>query len=239
MRIVLTHIPRTGGTSVFAALQAQQPQAKAGEFESLAEVALMTDRELNSYELISTYIGSKLFERLDESWTRIILLRDPIARLKSSYWNLRNSPKSISFASSIAKSCGFREYLASREIAVIFQATNIQTWTILGDKSIFFRDQHAHLNEEKICESAVSRLAAYDFIGFTDRLDDLWARLCSHFGWPATLLPKLRANQPLPEVEAASTEDVIYHTALDCELVSQARIYQRATGMVGAERGQG
>jgi hypothetical protein len=119
-RIILTHIPRTGGTSLFAALRGQCPEARAGEFESFSELVLMRDSELNSYELISTYIGSKLFERLDDSWIKIILLREPVARLPSSYWNLRNTPKQISFASAIAKRGSFSEYLASRDAAIVF-----------------------------------------------------------------------------------------------------------------------
>src|ERR1035437_10048344 len=223
MPVLLTHIPRTGGTSLFAALRNQQPQAKGVEFESLAELALMTDKELNNYDLISTYVGSKIFDRLDNSWTKIIVLREPVTRLKSSYWNLRNDSKNISFARSFAKSHGFRGYLASREVAVIVQATNVQTWTVLGDRSISFRKRFSHLGEKEICNLAISRLSSYDFVGFTDRLDELWSRLCSHFGWQKSILPRLRADLPMPELEEASPEDLTFHTSLDCELLHHAR----------------
>lgn len=222
-RIILTHIPRTGGTSLSAALRAQQPDAKFGEFKSFSEPALMKDSELNSYQLISTYIGSKLFDRLDESWAKVLILRDPVPRLRSSYWNLRKTPGNISFASPVAKSCGFRDYLASRDPSVIFQATNVQMWTVLGDRSIYFREKHAGVTDERLIEAAIQRLNIYDFVGFTDVLVELWALLCQHFGWKVTELPKLGANPPLEMAEDATIDDWDYHTRLDREFVRLAR----------------
>lgn len=199
------------------------PDAQAGEFASFAELALMRDSELNSYDLISTYIGSQLFDRLDSSWTKIIILRDPIARLKSSYCNLRASPKEISFASAIAKSQSFRAYLSSRDAAVIFQATNTQTWTLLGDKSLFFRQKHEGATPGEIIAMVEERLSKYNFVGFTEKLDDLWKDLCQHFGWDLTPLPRLRVNATQEIGEEAVPADLEYHTGLDCELVRIAR----------------
>ena len=229
MRFVLTHIPRTGGTSLFAALQTLLPEAKSAEFKSLAQVAVMSDRELNSYDIISTYIGSKFFDRLEGSWTKIVVLRDPIPRLKSSYWNLRNNSNHISFATPLAKSLGFREYLALRENVVILQATNVQAWTIFGDRSIFFREKHAYLSENKICEIALNRLATYDFIGFTEHLDELWRHMCQKFRWPATQLPILRKSLSMPEFEEASPIDLAFHTALDSEFIRRTRVLYNAS----------
>jgi hypothetical protein len=183
----------------------------------------MRDEELNSYNLISTYVGSKIFERLDDSWTKIIVFRDPIARLRSSYLNLRNSPKNKSLAYCIAKSCTFSEYLACREASVIVQATNVQTWSVLGDKSIYFRCRNAELGNEQILETALQRLPLYGFVGFTEQLDRLWSRLCSHFGWPVTPLPRLRVNPASPEPGEVSAEDLAFHTTLDCEFVRRAQ----------------
>ncbi len=204
-------------------MRAQQPEAKVGEFESFSELALMKDSDLNSYDLISTYVGSKLFDRLNDSWAKVIILREPVARLRSSYWNLRNTPQNISFASTIAKSREFREYLASRDAAVIFQATNVQTWTVLGDKSISYRQKHSDLAEQEIIAMAVERLRTYDLVGFTDTLDEFWAYLCQHFGWRVTHLPRLRANPPFEPADDCATEDFDYHTRLDTELVRLAR----------------
>ena len=222
-RIILTHIPRTGGTSLFSALKAQQPQVKAVEFGSTSEVALMKDSELNSYTLISSYVGSKLFDRLDDSWTKIIILRDPVARLRSSYWNLRTNPTYISGASSMAKAKGFDDYLASRDPAVTLQATNVQTWTVLGDKSIFYRQKHAKVDEGRITAMAIECLEDYDFVGFTETLDEFWAGLCQQFGWKVIRLPKLRVNSPFAMDEDAAAIDLEYHTHLDRRLIQVAK----------------
>ncbi len=222
-RIILTHIPRTGGTSLFAALKRQQPQVKAIEFDSTAEVALMKDCELNSYGLISSYIGSKLFDRLDGSWLKIVILRDPIARLRSSYCNLRSNPAHISFASNIAKANGFGAFLGSRDPAVIVQATNVQTWSILGDKSMFYREKHATLDEEQISAMAIDRLNNYDLIGFTETLDWLWDNLCLRFEWRASPLPKLRKGTDCPNLDKISRTDLQFHTSLDFILLKAAR----------------
>ena len=230
MRIVLTHIPRTGGTSLFRALRDQVPEANAIEFQYMGQVATISDKELNRYEIISTYIGSRIFDRLDGSWTKIVILRDPITRLKSSYWNLRNNSECISFATPFAKSRSFAAYLASREQPVIVQATNVQVWSVLGEKGICFRRKHAHLGDNEICKLSLDRLATYDFVGFTEHLDELWRRVCEYLRWPVTQLPRLRRSSvPYPGEEAAP-EDVSFHTSLDCELVRRALIVHGTEG---------
>lgn len=227
MRIVLTHIPRTGGSSLFAGMRSQMPAARAIEFDSYAEVAMITDNELNRYDLISTYLGSKFIDRLKGDWIKILVLRDPLARLRSSYWHLRTTAENFSFASLKAKECNFRDYLAARDPAVIFQATNTQTWTVLGDKSVHFRQQWRHRNEDDIVEQASAALARYDFVGFTDSLDIFWAELGRKLNWRTIPLARLRANSPIKIEEEATPEDLRYHTALDERLISVARVQNK------------
>lgn len=224
MRIILTHIPRTGGTTLFAALCAAHTKARAVEFNSLSQVATISDKELNSYEIISTYVGSNIFQRLQGEWTKIVILRDPISRIKSSYWNLRNSSEGRLFAASPAKSLSFREYLASRDNAVIYQTTNVQTWTVLGDRSIAFREGHVDLPEREICELTFRRLGRYEFVGFTEHLELLWQRLCECFGWGAIKLPYLRKSETPVIFDEASAEDLAFHTSLDFELIKHAHL---------------
>jgi hypothetical protein len=193
------------------------------ELESLSELATMNDVQLNSYEIISTYIGSNIFDRLSGRWTRVVTLRDPLSRLKSSYWNLRNDPSCMSFASPLARSCGFSDYIASRTNAVIVQSTNVQAWTVLGDRSIAFRQKHADLSDKEVWERSLKQLETYDFIGFTENLSELWQKLCMHFQWPFTQLPILRKSTPFPESGVPSPQDLAFHTALDSELVARAR----------------
>ncbi len=127
-------------------------------------------------------------------------------------------------AASFAKSFGFREYLASRENSIIFQATNVQAWTVLGDRSIWFREGFPQVSDQERCEISLQRLAAYDFVGFTEHLDQLWERVSEHFGWSVAPLPRLCTNAPYFQDEEVSPEDIAFHTALDTEFVRRARL---------------
>src|SRR5436309_983238 len=131
MRIVLTHIPRTGGTSLFEALKAREPLARAREFDSLSELATISDRELNSFNLLSTYVGTKLFERLDDSWQKILVLRDPLERTISSYLFNRKAPDIHAYTKPVTQAISFHDYLASRDPLTSLHITNVQTWTVL------------------------------------------------------------------------------------------------------------
>jgi len=223
MRIVLTHIPRTGGTSLFEALKAQEPSAKAREFDSLAELAMISDKELKSFNLISTYLGTKFFERLDDSWQKILIMREPLARAISSFSFNRNAPDLRAYTKPIAASMTFRDYFALRDPAVALQITNAQTWTVLGDKGLAFRREHAHLNEHDILTQAVDRLRLFNHIGFTDSLSDLWCKICGAFNWRLSSLPHLRKGESVNPADRPAEEDLRFHLGLDLELLRTAR----------------
>jgi hypothetical protein len=184
---------------------------------------MIKDIDLKNYDLISTYVGSEFLDRLDDSWIKVVILREPVARLRSSYWNLRSDRDNTSTAAIFAKTHGYAGYLASRDPAIIYQTTNVQAWTVLGDRSIFYRQKCARLSEDQIAVLMHERLARYDFIGFTETLEEFWAAFCNHFRWPVSPLPKLRANPPFFMKEPAPFVDLEFHTHLDYNLIEAAR----------------
>ncbi|MFO1501447.1 MAG: hypothetical protein U1G07_24170 [Verrucomicrobiota bacterium] len=187
----------------------------------------MSDEELNSYDIISTYLGSGLFNRLQGSWIKIVVLRDSVNRLVSSYWHLRTNPRFVSFASGLAKSCALHEYLASREPSVIFQTTNVQAWTVLGDRSVAFRQRYIHLSHRELCELAIERLRIYDFVGFTEHLDDLWTAICLRFGWSLSPLPRLNQTAYSNDLALVNPKDEAFHTALGSAFVHRVLVAGR------------
>ena len=223
MRIILTHIPRTGGTSLFEALKTQEPLAKARDFDSLSELATISDRELNSFNLLSTYVGTKLFERLDDSWQKILVLRDPLERTISSYCFNRKAPDIHAYTKPVTQAISFRDYLASRDPLISLHISNVQTWTVLGDKALAFRRQQSQLSSKEALEQAVQRFSLYQFVGFTEHLDELWHKICNGFNWKHSPLPQLRKSEQFHPLEKASEEDLDFHLGLDRELLQRAR----------------
>jgi len=193
MKFILCHIPRTGGTSAFQMLTNSLETSRIAHLPTSSDLAFTSDSKLNSYDAIETYCGSAIFHRLDKSWKKLIILRDPKIRIHSLYRWLRSQPPGSSLAECYAKRMSFPEFARCEEPAIYSQINNGQLWTIIGDKSMSYRKNNSIPNLEMV-DTALARLQRFDYVGQTDKLADFVREACGDCKLQVHNIPNLRAS---------------------------------------------
>jgi hypothetical protein len=216
--IVFTHIPRTGGTSVRSFIADHVKRSKFAD--ALTDFAFLSDEELNGYDFVASHCGFGFFGRISRDNFKMILLRDPVERIVSQYYHLKNLSENVSYASHYAKTMTLDEFVVEPNPAVSVFVENTQTWHLIEDKNLAFRNRHSGLTDKEKLELAFEHLSGYDLIGFTERLGAVFDRLCEANGWRSGTIPHLRkSTKPeLSELSASTLESIRSRVALDVAL---------------------
>lgn len=178
--LVFTHIPRTGGTSLRNVISNQIANCRF--IDSFSEFSFLSDKELNSYDFIATHCGYGIFNRINRDHRKIILLRDPIERIISQYFYLRQLENDVSYSSHYAKNLTIQEFVCLENPAVQISISNSQMWHLIEDKNIFFRNKYLSRSDSELLDMALLHLSKYDFIGFTHNLYSILNKLSETYG---------------------------------------------------------
>lgn len=193
--LVFTHIPRTGGTTLRAILS--KYLEKPLYIDSLSDFAFMNDENLNSHTFIATHCGYGIFSRIIVPPKKLVILRDPVERIVSQYYYLRGLEENVSYSSYYAKTLSLEQFVKNENPAVWVGIRNTQTWHLIEDKNIHFRNKYKGMSDEKLLEIATDHLARYDFVGFTDRLPSVLDQIAIEYGWKRVSenLPLMRSSE--------------------------------------------
>jgi len=216
--IVFTHIPRTGGTSIRSFIADRVRRSRFAD--ALTDFAFLSDAELNGYDFVASHCGFGFFGRISRDNFKMIVLRDPVERIVSQYYHLRNLDENVSYASHYAKTLTLDEFVLEPNPAVSVFVENTQTWHLIEDKNLAFRNRHSGLTDNEKLELAFEHLSGYDLIGFTNQIGAVYERLCEVNGWENKNIPHLRKSTkpPLSELGAGTIENIRSRVALDVAL---------------------
>jgi hypothetical protein len=224
--LILTHIPRTGGTSLRKMISRELKSSAIRYIDSIPDFAFLSDAELNQYDFVATYCGFGLFNRLlSLDHQKMTFLRNPIDRIISYYYHLKSLDKDSSYAIYCAKNMPLDAFIQSNHPAIYSSVHNAQTWHIFYDKSSYFRDKYKHLKEEEILRIAIENLKTFDFLGVTERYSDNLVKLFEYFNWNNKDI--LHTNQAverihLEEVSSKTMALIKSRVYLDIELYNKA-----------------
>ena len=237
--LLFFHIGKTGGTSLtsyFRSLARDfHVQSVPDDFSRLEASDDMAFPDFIS----GHYKVAAWLHRVPPSWRTMVVIRDPIQHLLSSYWHIRTHPETsdnpdlrslIQDARQVDLSTLLREHSGES-----FQEhfDNPQTRFILDKKSgpLDGQDQ----------ARAIALLDGITFVGITECLGEFAAQIAASMpwavGWEEQILPRMVVNPfnslRTEEIPRALLRNILAATEIDAEL------YQRARRLQATRVGQG
>jgi hypothetical protein len=227
--LIFLHIPKTGGSTLDAIIDANYPPASIFSVQSpirdsLAAFRALPPAERERLRVIRGHGVQGVHRELERPCAYATLLRDPVDRVLSQYYFIRESPNHPRHRELLARGATLLEYLRA---GLNPQADNGQVRSISGvgdgtaDEIPFGTCTRAMLDD------ATRRLETeFALVGVTERFDEFLALAGRMLGWRHCQYVRRKVTRSRPLAVSLTPEEraaVGACTLLDRELYATAR----------------
>lgn len=226
--LLFLHVPKAGGTALWGALG---NRFAAEDCLDTYHARRPTDGEMNAARFMTGHLSMSVLDRFEQTPFSITVLREPIARVLSTYSFFRelDEPRTIrprlerhDAMVRLARRHSLEELIEEAPDLAEYYLGNWQA-RVLGAKRLDRTDERL--------EDALDGLRRCDFVGLAERQDESVDWLTRCLGWapltplPRTMVTRHRLRQE--EISSAALEALRGFTAVDRELYSEAeRLYE-------------
>jgi hypothetical protein len=238
--LLFFHIGKTGGTSLTSYFRSL---ARDFHVQSIPDDFSRLEAPDNTAfpDFISGhYKVAAWLHRVPPSWRTMLVIRDPIQHLLSSYWHIRTHPD-------VSDHPGLRD--------LIQDARQVDFSTLLRERSgecfeehfdnpqtRFVLDKKSGPLDAQDQARAIALLDAITFVGVTECLGEFAAQVAASMpwavGWEDQILPRMIVNPfnslRTEEIPRALLRNILAATEIDAELYQRARRLQSARVGAGA-----
>jgi galactose-3-O-sulfotransferase len=225
-RLIFVHIPKTGGTSLVAAIESQYGSKHVARLYlggfgiPVDEFLQWSQRRLRRVRAVTGHYEFGLAAHLPDPSTYLTVLRDPVDRVVSHYHYVLTEPTLIELHEAHGSHASLEAHVARSPLRHLIN--NAQTRQLGGDVLDPGRPPTA------ADLSTAMRRIDEDFavVGLQERLDESLALMRVVFGWDEHTLPHLNVTSARPSVTDLDPEIrgvVLEHNQLDAALYEHAR----------------
>ena len=236
--LVFQHIPKTAGVSVRSVIVQNY---SVGEILHVPDTAWRDPTyalaSIGHYKFLHGHLHYDFLAPIASSASLITFVRDPVERVMSTYFFLRNQPVD-STQTEAGRYC--IQYAQSKSIVDFVSSTNPLLVSIVSNYQVqcFLSSSQSLAPSETWLSSAKANLGSYQFIGIADPdlIDASVAEMALLFGWvkPTTTPVVNQTKRSLGEQETqVAAKIVAERNPLDCQLHRELRERFHSAATVG------
>ncbi|MBA3832256.1 MAG: sulfotransferase family 2 domain-containing protein [Chthoniobacterales bacterium] len=216
--LIFLHIPKTAGTTLNRIIEWQYDprliftidpfriRATTGRLKTLSE------ERRRRLRVVRGHMSYGIHECLPQGGAYITMLRDPVARILSSYYFILRRPLHPLYRKLRAKGVGLEDYLE-----ITAQRRNLQTKLVAGAPSVGPCDEH-------VLETAKQNLTtSFRVVGLSERFQESLLLIGALFGWDIPYYENRKVAKTRPAVDPAMVEMIREHNRYDIELYEFGR----------------
>lgn len=220
--LILLHIPKTAGTTLSIILMTKYgaTRTRAITGGEVGRNALASEPE-GARKVPHLFIGHQPFglhEHIPRPTEYVTVVRDPVARMVSHYYHVRNEPSHYLHNYTMRQGLTLEQYAENRLNAE--ELDNGQT-RMLADYALS-QSIPVGRPERSLLESAISNLErSFCCVGLTERFDETMVLLTEALGWkqtPTYLPARVSTNRPSEPPPPSVADKIRTFNALDVEL---------------------
>jgi hypothetical protein len=193
-KIAFLHIPKSGGVSIEQVLKRHFPDKEIAPYYFPSEYAKVGEAaDFASHKLIIGHFDYDLLARLDRTFIRAVLFREPLQLVVSLYNHAASRPAHRLHTAITSGELSFEKFSSG-----VGGSINILSKYLLG-RTTYFALTANGVNEKMIArgaETATTHLAEFDCIGMLDDVQRFGQALSSVTGIDASNVPQLNGSQP-------------------------------------------
>jgi hypothetical protein len=211
--LIFLHIPKTAGTTLNRIIEWQYSpfaiftmdphriRATAERFKRLPEA------RRRRLQVVRGHLFYGIHELLPQGATYITMLREPVARLLSSYYFVLRRPLNPLHRKLKRQGLGVDDC-----IRLFPDRNNTQCRFIAGVKDVAIAD-------ERLLDMAKANLTkSFSVVGICERFEESLILISKTFGWEVRFYENRRVSKTRPQIDPGVVEIIKEHNRLDLEL---------------------
>lgn len=200
-RICFVHMPKSAGTSITEVLENNYDADKIIDCVFMHDYLQHSKESLGDYMLYKGHVHYDFaLANFPQETKYVTVLRDPVERVLSQYYFVRQTPDSFldnqslvpeqRKAIELSKNKGIRDFLLSDLPNIRHSTRNLQLRVLL-DKTWFHQNEG---QSELIVEKAMQTLESFDCVGVQEFIPFFILEICNIFGFEYSAVPRVNVN---------------------------------------------
>jgi hypothetical protein len=224
--VIFQHIPKTAGNTLFSIAASRFPREKSficGKDGVLNDFLSLPRNRLDSLDFLCGHVDYGIHGHIGRPCVYFAFLREPVDRVMSHYYFIRNSARHR-----------YREQAGAMSLAEFIESGLRPRMNNCMVRMISGVDAAYGQCPESMLDKALENLSRhYVFLGITERFDESLEALSSMFGWPRADYENRVVSGNRPAVSEAPEEDlrvIRKYNELDIRLYEGLKDYLPVTG---------